>query len=320
MEFVHTHNHSEFSNLDGAAKVERMAQKAKELGHRAIALTDHGTMSGVIAFYQACKENEIKPLLGIEFYTTPVGRSRIERIAYAKEPHDSEKDRHRNNYHLIAIAKDEEGFSNLSKLTSYSYMDGFYMKPRIDFDILKEHSKGLIISSACLAGEINHFLSLNNYEKALAVAKNYKEVFENDFYLEIQNGGLIEQKKIVPGIHKISKELGIKTIFTNDAHYVNREDSATQDYMLLIQQRMTVNDERGLVMGDELYLKDSEEMLAMLPDEAQSLENTLEMIDKVNLEIELGKVHIPVFDIKTDAKYKQFLLETGEIDECSGGE
>lgn len=322
MKFVHTHNHSEFSFLDGVAKVEKMAEKAKEMGHEALALTDHGTMSGVIAFYSACKAVGIKPLLGIEFYMTPLGKSRLERIPYARQEYSNPKEKHRNIYHLVAIAKNEEGFSNLCKLTSSSFIDGFYQRNRIDMDILKQYHKGLIVSSACLAGEINHFLSLGNYEHAKNVAKEFKTVFDEDFYLEIQNGGYKSQADIIPLIHKLGKELDIKVIATNDAHYVNAEDSAVQDYMLLIGQRLTIHDDKGLKMGDELYLKNSSEMLKMLPNEEESLDNTNEISDKVNLDLELGAIHIPVFDIKTDAMYKDFLLETGEIDEevdsCGG--
>lgn len=309
MEFSHLHNHSEYSFLDGATKVKEMAQRAKELGHKSIALTDHGTMSGIIDFYSACTEEKIKPLIGIEFYTVPMNKSRFERIRYSREAYDNELERDRNNYHLVALAKNEEGFSNLCKLTSSSYIDGFYMKNRIDMELLEKYHKGLIVSSACLAGEINHFLLLGNYEKAKDIAKRYKEIFDEDFYLEIQNSGMKEQIAIIPGIKKLGKELGIKVIATNDAHYVTRDKSKTQDYMLLIQQGLTVNDERGLKMGDELYLKDANEMLKMLPNQEEALDNTLEVADKVNLNIELGLVHIPVYDISKDAKYQQFLLE-----------
>jgi len=315
MEFTHLHNHSEYSFLDGVAKTSAMAKRAKELGHKSIAITDHGTMAGVIDFYSACEKEKIKPLLGIEFYMTPMGKSHLERVPYARQEYSDPKEKHRNNYHLLAIAKNEEGFSNLCKLTSLSFIDGFYMKNRIDMELLEKYHKGLIISSACLAGEINHFLSLGNYDRAREVARRFKEVFEDDFYMELQYGGIEQQRLIIPEIKKLAKELDITTIVTNDTHYVTRDESKTQNYMLLIAQRMTVRDEGGLHMGDELYLKDDKEMLQALPGEEQSLENTLEVADKVNLKIELGAVHIPVYDIKRDSNYRQYLLETGDIEE-----
>ena len=315
MEFAHLHNHSEYSFLDGATKVASMAKRAKELGHSALALTDHGTMSGAIDFYSACEKEDIKPLIGIEFYTTPMGKPRVEKVPYARAEYANPMDKERNNYHLVAIAKDEEGFSNLCKLTSSSYIDGFYMKNRIDFELLKQYSKGIIVSSACLAGEVNHFLAIGNYDRAKFVAKAYKEVFGDDYYLEIQNGGYQDQMRIVPLIKQLGKELGIKVIATNDAHYTTRAESAAQNYVLLIQQGLTVNDDRGIKMGDELYLKDDKEMLQMLPGEEEALENTLEIVDKVDLKIELGKVHIPVYDITKDNKYQQYILETGDLGE-----
>lgn len=315
MDFAHLHNHSEYSFLDGATKVSAMAERAKELGHKAIALTDHGTMAGAIDFYSACSKVGIKPIIGIEFYTTPMGKSRLERIPYSKGEYANPMERDRNNYHLVALAQNEEGFSNLCKLTSSSFIDGFYIKNRIDFELLKQYSNGLIISSACLAGEVNYFLSIGNYNKAKEIAKNYKEVFGENYYLEIQNGGYNDQMKIVPMIKKIGKELGIKVIATNDAHYTTREESKAQDYVLLIQQGLTVKDDKGLKMGEELYLKTANEMLKMLPGEEEALDNTLEVADKVDLNIELGKVHIPVYDITRDSKYEQYLIETGDLGE-----
>lgn len=307
-DFVHYHNHSEYSALDGISKVKDMAARAKELGHTAIGLTDHGNMCGLLAFNAACKDVGIKPLLGIEFYTTPLGYSRTERVAYGRERAARPDEQHRNNYHLIALAMDTDGFHNLCRLTTASFADGYYYKPRIDFELLQEHSKGLLVTSACLAGEVNHWLKLGNYEKAREVASAYKDVFGENYYLETMYSDVPEQKFIIPQIARLGKELGIKVTQANDAHYVNADDAETQNYWLLLSQAKSVGDPSAMQMGPEYYLKDYDAMLRAVGD-PEALANTMEIAEKCNVELGGKEYKIPVYDVATDARFEGYCTE-----------
>lgn len=304
-EFVHYHNHSEYSALDGLSKVKDMAAKAKALGHRAIGLTDHGNMSGLLAFNAACEAEGVKPLLGTEFYATPLGRPRTEREPYGRQKAARPDEQHRNNYHLIAIAMNIEGFRNLCRLTTFAYADGFYMKPRIDFELLQQHSEGLIITSACLAGEVNHWLKLGNYSRARDVAAAYKDVFGENYYLETMYSDVPEQKLIIPEIARLGRELGIKVTQANDAHYVEPEDAETQRYWLLLSQGKTEGDPSAMQMGAEYYLKDYDRMLAAVGDE-QALANTLEIAEKCDVQLGGKEYKIPVYDVATDARFEEY--------------
>ncbi|MBR2328309.1 MAG: PHP domain-containing protein, partial [Clostridia bacterium] len=212
--FTQLHVHTQYSLLDGAARITDLVSRAKELGMEALAITDHGAMYGVIDFYKECKKAGIKPLLGMEAYVAP---------------NHLEKSGMRENAHLILISKNYAGYKNLMKLSSIAFLDGFYYRPRIDYELLEKYHEGLICLSACLAGDLPQLLLERRYEDAAALAGRLKEIFGDDFYIELQDHGLPEQKEILPQLAKIAAELNIKTVATNDIHYVKKEDAESQD-------------------------------------------------------------------------------------------
>ena len=223
--FTHLHNHTVYSLLDGYSKVEDMVLKAKDMGMKSIAITDHGVMYGVIDFYKACKKHNIKPIIGCEVYIT-----------------DNMREKGGQRYHLILIAKNEEGYRNLCYLVSKSWQDGFYIKPRIDFDLLMKHKDGLICLSACLQGEIAHNIMKGKNDEAKDIAKKYKSLFGEDYYLDVKYHKLYEDKEVTSRVIKIGKELNIKVLCTNDSHYINKEDSVVHDLLLAIQQGRDLDD------------------------------------------------------------------------------
>lgn len=310
-EFIHYHNHSEYSSLDAVSKVKDMAKKALELKHKAVGLTDHGTMSGLLAFNAACLSVDVKPILGIEFYVTPYGTSRHDRIAYARQTVGDISERQRNNYHLIALATSLDGFNNLCRLTTLSYLEGKYIRPRIDFELLNNYKDGLVITSACLAGEVNHWLRVGNEKKALEVASALNDIFGENFYLELMYSDLEEQKEIIPGVKKIAKKLGRKITVANDSHFVNYEDSVVQDYSLLVMQGQTVHSQNGLRMGDQYYMKDYDEMLRAV-NEPEGLKSTMEIAEKCEVSFKLGDPKIPTYNITTDSLYNEYKQELEE--------
>ena len=243
-EFVHLHIHSEFSLLDGANRIKDLPVRAKELGMDAIAITDHGVMFGAIDFYKACKANGVKPIIGCEVYVAP--RSRLD-----KDPNIDSK-----YNHLILIAKNNEGYKNLSKLVSLSFVDGFYYKPRIDKEILEKYHENLICCSACLAGEVNQAILKSDMQEAEKVALWYKNLFGKDYYLEVQNNGIKEQVLVNQKLIELSRKLDIPLVATNDAHYLKREDAYNHEVLLCIQtgKRMT-DEDRMRFDTEELYVK-----------------------------------------------------------------
>lgn len=296
--FVHLHNHSTFSLLDGYSRVEDMVLKIKELGMESIAITDHGVMYGVIDFYKACKKHNVKPIIGCEVYITP-----------------NMKEKSNERYHLILLAKNSEGYKNLCYLVSKSWQDGFYNKARIDFDLLKDHSDGLVCLSACLQGEVAYNLMQRKYEDAKNIAMKYRNLFGEDYYLEIQDHKLFEDKEVCAGVIKIGSELGIKVVCTNDSHYINREDSIPHDLLLAIQQGRDLDDKTRLRFpNDEFYLKSEDEMRSIFPD--FTCDNTNEVAEKCNLEFEFGVNKIPVFEtpnnIGEDAYLRKIAYENLE--------
>lgn len=286
-EFVHLHVHSEYSLLDGACRIKDMVKRAKELGQSAIAITDHGSMYGVMDFYKTAKKEGIKPIIGCEVYVAK--RSRFDKV----REFDSEI------YHLILLCKNNAGYQNLIKMVSQSFIEGFYNKPRIDEALLWQHSDGLIALSACLAGAVPRALNRNDYDAAKQIALNYREIFgEGNFYLELQNHGLKEELRILPMLERLSKETGIPMVATNDCHYITQEDSRMHEVLLCIQTNHTVEDDDKMDFGtDQVYIKSEAEMRALFEGYEGAIENTAKIAEQCNVEFEFGKTKLPHFDV-----------------------
>ncbi len=286
--FVHLHVHSEYSLLDGANRIKDLPVRAKELGMDAMAITDHGVMYGVIDFYKACKKEGIKPIIGCEVYVAQENRSRFD-----KEPNID------NKYnHLILLAKDNQGYKNLSKLVSIGFVEGYYYKPRIDLEVLEKYHEGLICQSACLAGSISQAIMAGNMQKAEEIALWYKNVFGEDYYLEIQNNGVKEQVMVNQKIIELSRKLDIPLVATNDAHYLKREDAYNHEVLLCIQTGKKMNDvDRMRFESDELYIKSPEEMIEYFKAFPDAIENTVKIAEKCNVEFEFGHTILPNYDV-----------------------
>ena len=285
-EFVHLHIHSEFSLLDGANRIKDLPVRAKELGMKAMAITDHGVMYGAIDFYKACKKEGIKPIIGCEVYVAP--RSRLN-----KEPGID------NRYnHLILLAKNNEGYKNLSKLVSIGFTEGYYYKPRIDLEVLEKYHEGIICLSACLAGSVNQALLNGQNEKAEEVALWHKRVFGKDYYIEIQNNGLKEQVLANQKLVQLARKLDIPLVATNDAHYLKREDAYNHEILLCIQTGKRMSDEdRMKFETDELYVKSPQEMSDYFSAFPDAIENTVKIADECNVEFEFGNTILPNYDV-----------------------
>ncbi len=284
--FVHLHIHSEFSLLDGANRIKDLPVRAKELGMDAMAITDHGVMYGAIDFYKACKKEGIKPIIGCEVYVAP--RSRFD-----KEPNID------NKYnHLIILAKNNQGYKNLSKLVSLGFTEGYYYKPRIDLEILEKYHEGLIVLSGCLAGSVNQALLNGNYEKAEEIALWHKRVFGEDYYIEIQNNGIKEQVLANQRLIELARKLDIPLVATNDAHYLKKEDAYNHEVLLCIQTGKRMSDaDRMRFDTDELYVKSPEEMIEYFRAFPDAIENTVKIAEKCNVEFEFGHTILPNYDV-----------------------
>ena len=293
-DFVHLHVHSEYSLLDGANRIKDLPVRAKELGMKAIALTDHGVMFGAVNFFKECKKNDIKPIIGCEVYVAP--RSR-----FSKESNlDSEYS------HLILLVKNKTGYQNLIKLVSLSFTEGFYYKPRIDLEILEKYSEGLICLSACLAGSINQAILRDDIEKAKEIALWHKRVFKDDYYLEVQNNGLRKQVLVNQKLVELSKELDIPLVATNDAHYLKKEDSYNHEVLLCIQTGKKMKDEdRMRFETEEFYIKSPEEMANYFSNIPEAIENTVKIAEKCNFEFEFGVTKLPNYDVPEEFKTHQ---------------
>ena len=289
MSFVHLHLHTEFSLLDGACRIKKLVERVKDLGQEAVAITDHGVMYGVIDFYRACKAAGIKPIIGCEVYVAPRGRTRFQKV------HEFDAE----SRHLVLLCRNEEGYRNLSYMVSQAFLEGFYIKPRIDMDLLREHCGGLIACSACLGGELPKLLLAGEYDQAKAVALEMRELFgEDGYYLELQDHGIAAQQQVNAGLMRLHEETGIPLIATNDAHYLRREDAETQDILMCIQMGKTLDDPgRMKFETQEFYVKSEEEMAALFPNCPEALENTAKIAELCNVEFEFGKYHLPHFQL-----------------------
>ena len=287
MPFAHLHVHTEYSLLDGACRIKDLPKLVKEMGQTACAITDHGVMYGAIDFYRACKAEGIKPIIGCEVYVAP--RTRFDK----QHEFDSEA------RHLVLLCENEEGYRNLSYLVSMAHVEGFYIKPRIDLALLREHSKGLIALSACLAGEIPRRLRSGSYEGAKEYALTLAEIFGPDhFYLELQDHGIREQAIVNRGILRLHEETGLPLVVTNDAHYLRKEDAYAHDVLLCIQTGKTVDDENRMRYEPQnFYLRTTEEMAALFPEYPEAVENTGKIAEMCNVEFTFGKYHLPEFKL-----------------------
>ena len=285
-DFVHLHVHSEYSLLDGMSRIKDLPVRAKELGMKAIALTDHGVMYGAVDFYKECKKNDIKPIIGCEVYVAP--RSRFEKEAGRDSGYN----------HLILLAKNKEGYQNLSKLVSLSFVEGFYYKPRIDLEILEKYSKGLICLSACLAGSLSQALIQDDMQKAEEIALWHKRVFKDDYYIEIQHNGLRQQIMINQKLIQLARKLDIPLVATNDAHYLKKEDSYFHEVLLCIQTGKRMSDEdRMRFETQEFYIKSPEEMADYFSEFPDAIENTVKIAEKCNYDFEFGVTKLPNYDV-----------------------
>ncbi|MBQ0004367.1 MAG: DNA polymerase III subunit alpha [Clostridiales bacterium] len=299
MSFTHLHVHTEYSLLDGMSRISKLPEYAKELGMESLAITDHGAMFGVVDFYKACKKAGIKPIIGCEVYTA------------ARTMHDKETDKDRRMGHLILLAENQTGYKNLSKIVSKGFTEGFYFKPRIDKSVLREYSEGLICLSGCLAGNIQRELIYGNYDAARREAIELRDTFgEDNFFLEIQNHHLQEDKPVIEGLRKLSADLGIPLVATNDSHYTKRSDAKAHDILLCIQTATNVDDEKRMRFeNEEFYLKSEEEMRELFADMPEACDMTQVIADRCNVEFTFGDYHLPEFIPPEGLSCKEYLRQ-----------
>lgn len=290
MSFTHLHVHTQFSLLDGSSKITEIVKRAKELNMDSLAITDHGVMYGVIDFYRAAKEAGIKPILGCEVYVAPGSR-------FDKEPVTSGSDD--RYYHLVLLAENNTGYHNLMKIVSKGFVEGFYYKPRVDLEVLREYSEGIIALSACLAGEVQRLLARDFYEEAVKAALRYEEIFgKGNFFLELQDHGISMQQKVNADLIRMSRETGIELVATNDVHYTFADDAKAHDILLCIQTGKLVTDENRMrYEGGQYYLKSEDEMRLLFPYAVDALENTAKIAERCNVEIEFGVRKLPKFQV-----------------------
>ncbi|OGO31368.1 MAG: DNA polymerase III subunit alpha [Chloroflexi bacterium RBG_16_56_11] len=293
--FTHLHVHTEYSLLDGMCRITSLVNKAKEFGMDSLAITDHGVMYGVIEFYQKTREAGIKPIIGCEIYIAPAGR--LNRNAGDK-----------NNYHLILLAKDRNGYQNLIQLTTRAHLEGYYYRPRVDKALLEKYHGGLIALSACLAGEISQLILARNYDEARQSALWYKKTFGGEFYLELMRHPIPDVDMVNSRLVELSRELDIPLVATNDIHYISREDASTHDLLLCIGTNTTIHDEKRLKMaGDTYYMRSPEEMAELFRDYPEALENTGRIAEKCSLDLEFGRLHLPEIELPEGQTADEFL-------------
>ena len=300
--FVHLHTHTEYSILDGMIslnlkKERNLIKKAKDLGMNAIAITDHGNMYGVIEFYKACKEYNIKPIIGVEFYISPGSRT--------------EKNIQKDNSHIILIAKNKTGYKNLVKLSSLAFLEGFYYNPRIDRELLEQYHEGLICLSGCLLGEIPKLIIQEKIEEAENLSNYYRELFGRDsFFLEIQIHGIKEEKIVAKGLYNISKRLRIPLVATNDCHYLDQDDAEAHDVLLCIGTKKKVSDtNRMKFKGNSFYFKSEEEMAKIFSEIPKALSNTQLIAEMCDVNIDLPGPILPDFNVPDKKTKEEYLKE-----------
>ena len=298
-EFCHLHLHTEYSLLDSSAKIKKLIARAKELGMKSIAITDHGVMYGCVAFYKEAVANGIKPILGCEVYVA------------AKSMNIKVADKENSTNHLVLLVKNEVGYENLMKIVSAASIDGFYYKPRVDHEYLKSHSEGIIALSACLGGEVQRAIMADDYEKAKKIALEYKDIFKDGFYLEIQDHGMEEQRKVIDWNMKLSKETGIPLIATNDVHYLTQEDSKAHDILMCIQTGKTIEDtNRRRYPSDQFYLKSADEMWDLFSYVPEALENSIKIAEECNFDYEFHVSKLPKFPLPEGVEPFEYLRKT----------
>ena len=305
MEFTHLHVHTEYSLLDGSSKISELIARTKELGMDSIAITDHGVMYGVINFYKEAKKAGIKPIIGCEVYVAPGSRR------------DRENTVGENRYyHLVLLAENNQGYANLMKIVSKGFTEGFYYKPRVDYEVLEEYHEGIIALSACLAGIVATNLRQGFYEEAKKEALRLEHIFgKGNFFLELQDHGIPDQATVNQGLLRMHQETGIELVATNDLHYVNAEDQQAHDILLCIQTQKKVTDENRMRYdGGQYYLKSPEEMASLFPYAPEAIANTYRIAQRCNVEIVFGEYKLPRFDVPqgyTAWEYLQKLCEDG---------
>ncbi|MCC8160635.1 MAG: DNA polymerase III subunit alpha [Oscillospiraceae bacterium] len=299
MEFCHLHTHTEYSLLDGEASIKKLVARVKELGMDSCAITDHGSMYGAVDFYREAKAQGIHPVIGCEVYMAP--RTRFDKV------HDIDN----KTSHLILLAENQKGYQNLIKMVSSGYIDGFYYKPRIDFDLLREYSEGIIVLSACLAGEVPKALLRGDYNGAKEIVERYVSVLGKDnYFLEIQDHGISDQKRIIPDIIKLSKEMGVGLVATNDIHYLTKADAKYQDVLMCIQMEKTVDDpNRMRFETEEFYIKSPEEMASLFDYAPEAIENTEKIAKRCSVDFDFNTRHLPAFDVPDGKDAFEYLTE-----------
>jgi len=294
--FTHLHVHTEYSLLDGLCRIPQLVSRAKDLGMHSLAITDHGNMYGVFDFYLAAKEAGIKPIVGCEIYVTRGDR----RNRNAQD---------KNQFHLILLAKNQQGYRNLLQLVTRAHLEGFYYKPRVDIELLSSYSKGLIALSACLHGQLSSLILEGRLEEASKEAQQYKDIFD-EYYLEIQRHPMPELEQVNKELLALSARLEIPIVATNDVHYINKEDASTHDVLLCIQTNNSIyNDKRMKMAGDFFYLKSTEEMIGLFEDIPEAIENTQIIADMCQLELEFGKLNLPNVEVPKDKASHDYLVE-----------
>ncbi len=299
MSFVHLHLHTEYSLLDGFARIERLFDKVAELGMEAVAITDHGVMFGAVEFYKQAKKNGIKPIIGCEVYLAA-------RTMADKTPAYDKK-----RSHLILLAENKIGYHNLIKLVSKGFSEGFYYKPRIDKALLRKHSEGLIALSACMAGDVQQALNYGNYAEAKKLVNDYLTIFDRDhFYLELQDHGILEQKKVNKQLLKLAAECNVELVATNDVHYIEKNDAKIHDVLLAIQTGKTLaDDDRMRFQTEEFYLKSPEQMTELFSYAPQAIANTVKIAERCQYDFDFNSQHLPVFDPPGGMSAKDYLIE-----------
>ena len=297
--FVHLHVHSEYSLLDGACRIKKLVERAKELGQEAVAITDHGVLYGAIDFYRECKAKGIKPIIGCEVYVAP--RTRFDKIHKVDT----------SPYHLVLLCKNETGYKNLIKLVSRSFTEGFYFKPRIDRELLKDHTEGLIALSACLAGEVPRALNAGDYARAKEAATFYRDLFgKENYFIELQNHGIQEQQQILPQLKRLAKELDVGLVASNDAHYIRKEDAEMQKVLICIQTNHTLDEDNDMEFEtEEFYIKSRAEMEVAIPDCPDAMDNTVRIAERCNIEFEFGHHILPLYEAPDGRENVEFFRD-----------